>query len=374
MLHHYSPKIIAVTGSVGKTSTKDAIYTIISSKFRARKSQKSFNSEIGLPLTILGLSNAWANPLKWLWNIYLGFWRIFFSRNYPRILVLEVGADKPGDIKNIMSWLKPDIAVVTALADVPVHVENFSSIEAVYEEKGRLLESLSERGVAILNADDKRVMGMREKMRDGTRVITFGMKNESDISGNDLFLPQIPNPYPILAAGAVGKALGMKEDEIKELSKKVETPKGRMNVIKGINGSTIIDDTYNSSPVAAEFALETLRKMDVLGRRIACLGNMAELGEYSESEHKRIGEMAKEVADIVITVGDKARWISGENNFSNSVEAGRFLKEMIKEGDVILAKGSQNNIRMEKLVEEIMLHPEDKQELLVRQDEEWERR
>src|SRR3989344_4669974 len=118
MLHKHHPKIIAVTGSVGKTSTKDAIYTVISKKFNTRKSEKSFNSEIGVPLTILGLDTAWSNFFKWIWNIIVGLWRVLFIRNYPKVLVLEVGADHPGDIRNIVEWVQPDIAVVTPPADI----------------------------------------------------------------------------------------------------------------------------------------------------------------------------------------------------------------------------------------------------------------
>lgn len=417
-MRHYTPKIIAVTGSVGKTSTKDAIFTIISTKFHARKSEKSFNSEIGVPLTILGLENAWSNPFKWLWNIKLGFWRIFFAKNYPRLLVLEVGADKPDDIKNIISWVKPDIAVVTALADMPVHVANFGSPEKIYEEKAKLVEALGPHGIAVLNADDERVLKLKKKTVSKTAL--FGMSGQSntiaDILGSypsyaydddnrptgiifriDFGGASVPIQingglgkgiiYSVLAATAVAKALGMNALEIAEQAKKVKLPPGRMKILAGLKNTTIIDDSYNSSPVAAELALKTLKDLEVKSgeRKIAALGDMRELGDFSENEHKKIGKLASQVVDILMTVGPQSRFIAegalnnglGEDKifqFENSRAAGQFAQNIIQKGDIILVKGSQNEIRMEWFVEEIMAHPENKKTLLVRQDKEWQNR
>src|SRR3989338_6438454 len=132
VLRKYHPHIIAVTGSVGKTSTKDAIYTVLSSKFFVRKSEKSFNSDVGVPLTILGCKNAWNNPFLWAKNLLEGFALLILKNHYPKWLVLEVGADRPGDIRKLARWLKPDVVVITALPDVPVHVEFFDSPEDVY--------------------------------------------------------------------------------------------------------------------------------------------------------------------------------------------------------------------------------------------------
>ena len=131
IIKKYKPKIISVTGSVGKTSTKDAIFAVMSSTFSVRKSEKSFNSDIGIPLTILGCPNAWFNPIKWLGNILRGLEIIIFNSNYPKWLILEVGADRPGDIKSVSKWLKSDIVVLTAFAKVPVHIEFFKDREAV---------------------------------------------------------------------------------------------------------------------------------------------------------------------------------------------------------------------------------------------------
>lgn len=412
-LRHYGPKIIAITGSVGKTSTKDAIFTVISTKFHARKSEKSFNSDIGVPLAILDLNNAWYNPFKWAGNIFLGFWRIFFAGNYPRVLVLEVGADKPGDIKEIVAWLKPDIAVVTRLADVPVHIANFSSPEQIYKEKSCLVEALGPQGIAVLNADDERVLAMKRKT--DSKKILYGISNNADVLGSqpvvnymnarptglsfriDYQGKSVPfeiqgglgtgQAYSILAAAAVGLSLGMNVLEVAEAAKNIKFPPGRMKILEGIKNTTIIDDSYNSSPVALESALRTLEEINTEGRKIAALGDMRELGSHSEREHRKAGKRVAEVAEILITVGPESRALvegaldnrMGEENIyqfeagEGSREAGEFLQNFLAPGDMVLVKGSQNTIRMERLVEEIMLHPELKKELLVRQDDEWQK-
>src|SRR5690606_26085163 len=120
ILSKYKPKVVAITGSVGKTSTKDAVYLVLTNFFTVRKSQKSFNSEIGVPLTIIGCGSGWNSAYLWLKNILKGFSLIIFKHKYPEWLVLEVGADRPGDIKSIAKWLKPDVVVITRISEVPV--------------------------------------------------------------------------------------------------------------------------------------------------------------------------------------------------------------------------------------------------------------
>ena len=135
ILKKYKPKIVVVTGSVGKTSTKDAIYTAISPFAHVRKSEKSYNSEIGIPLTILGAPNGWSNPSVWLANILGGISLVLFKHKYPEWLVLEVGVGKPGDMKKIASWLRSDVVVITHFGTVPVHIEFFASKSEIVKEK-----------------------------------------------------------------------------------------------------------------------------------------------------------------------------------------------------------------------------------------------
>ncbi|MCA9362335.1 hypothetical protein KC906_03085, partial [Candidatus Kaiserbacteria bacterium] len=183
LIRRMKPKVIAVTGSVGKTSTKDAIFAAIKNNIYARKSEKSFNSEIGVPLTVLGLPNAWNNPLYWLWNIVDGFFTAFFTRDYPEVLILETGIDRPGDMKRLTRWVQPDIVVLTRLPSVPVHVEYFKTPEAVVEEKFKLIEALKPDGVLIYNHDDtaitERLAGVLQ------RQVGFGRYVPTDFTTRD---------------------------------------------------------------------------------------------------------------------------------------------------------------------------------------------
>lgn len=410
ILHKYNPKIVGVTGSVGKTSTKDAIFTVLSAKYHVRKSEKSFNSEFGVPLTIIGSESGWNNPVKWFQIFIKGFWLILYKTTYPEWLVLEVGADRPGDIKTLAEWLKPDIAVVTKLAKVPVHVEYFKSPAEVIKEKAYLAKAVRQGGTLILNTDDEDVLSFKELAKGA--VLTFGVHEEADLSASHISvmyekdepmgmtfrIDHKGSSVPVVIKGALGlqlvypaiAALGVGATE--EISlvdgaqalEAHEPPKGRMRIVPGIKKTTILDDTYNSSPVALTEALRALNNLKSKGRKIAVLGDMMELGKYSSDEHKKAGEAAAQVVDMLVTVGVRARYMAegallgglSEKNvlqFENSREAGAYIQNLIKEGDLILIKGSQS-IRMERTVEEIMADPEHKADVLVRQDEEWLRR
>ncbi len=419
VLKKYKPRLITITGSVGKTSAKDAIYTVLKSKCKARKSQKSLNSEIGVPLTILGLENAYLNPFLWLKNIIEGLVLIVFPFKYPELLVLEVGADRPGDIESFSKWLKPDVAVITRFGDVPVHVEFFPSIEDLVNEKGYLVRALKNGGTFVLNSDDKRIVDFSESVvhpdTHTIKKISYGFNPPADIeashesiiygaySHTDLEFPKgmitnitvggtsvpvtihgslgVQHIYPVLAAFAVGIAEGMNPQEISKALEEHLPPRSRMRLIGGIKDTVIIDDTYNSSPVAVEAALLTLQAIKVAGRKIAVLGDMMELGQYSVDEHKKAGKIAAGIANILVTVGVRSRMTAeaalnegvSENNilqFDSAAEAGKYLESIIKAGDIILIKGSQS-MRMERMVEEIMINPEEKEDLLVRQEPQW---
>lgn len=418
VLRKYNPKIIAVTGSVGKTSAKDAIYAVVADQFHARKSEKSFNSEIGLPLTILGIPNAWNNPFKWLQNLLDGLALYLFRTSYPEWLVLEVGADRPGDIKSVAKWLKVDIAVITRLPEMPVHVEFFSSPAEVIEEKASLIDALRKNGTLILFGDEPQVKSLRTRTM-GQRVLMYGFSEGNDIRGGKVeFLEEkekggrrfewplgiqanitvgdstIPVDVvgavgahallPLLAGAAVGHALLKDPQDIARGLAQYKPPLGRMHLVEGIKNTLMIDDTYNSSPAAAIAALETLSLVaNPGGREIAVLGDMLELGRHSANEHRKVGALAAKVADILVTVGFRARDIAQgalDNGMPDSLifqyedsrRAGMELQNMIQEGDLLLVKGSQS-MRMERIVEELMAHPERAKEELVRQDREWKR-
>ena len=439
VLLRYKPKIVAVTGTVGKTSAKDALYSVLAGHFPTRKSHKSFNGEIGVPLTILGLPNGWNNPFIWLKNLLKGFFLCLpipltlNSKPFPSWLVLEIGADHPGDIERLGKWLAPDAVVVTRLSEVPVHVEFFKSPKEIIREKGFLVQSLKDSGILFLNSDDKDIIGMRDLKRN-CRLITYGIEQMSDFQASNIEITYGKNShremplgitfkvnrngnsvpinlagvlgrqhiYPALVAVAFGESLGFNLVSMAESLTTYATAPGRMRVIEGVKKSTVIDDTYNSSPVAVTEALRTLAEIKTPGnpsdqnvaqgaakiltgrRKIAVLGDMLELGQYSVKAHEKTGKETVGVANILVTVGLRARDIAmgaldngmDEKNifqFDDSTEAGKFIQEIVKEGDIVLVKGSQG-MRMERIVEEIMAEPERANELLVRQDKEWLRR
>ena len=415
VLSKYKPKIVAITGSVGKTSTKDAVYAVFSKIAYVRKSEKSFNSEIGLPLTILGCPNGWSNPWTWLHNICKGFWLFVWPHKYPEWLILEVGISKPNDMAEIASWLKTDVVIITAIGETPAHIEFFNSRKHLIDEKSLLITTLKKDGLLVLNADDDSVFEMKNKNKNLT--VTYGFKEESDIlassdsisysssglpegvifrvdEGGKSFPVTIEGVfgrnhiYASLAAIALSSGLKFNILDATNALKNYDVPPGRMRLLKGINDSLVIDDTYNSSPFACESALKTLKEIktkNTSGRKIAILGDMLELGRHTLEAHQNIGKIAKENLneenDFLMVVGPRAKGIkegaleSGmkkENifEFLNSVEAGNFIKTFIQKGDIILVKGSQG-IRMEHVVEAILLDQKNKKNLLVRQDEEW---
>ncbi|GMQ95505.1 MAG: hypothetical protein BMS9Abin13_622 [Patescibacteria group bacterium] len=410
VLWKYKPKIIAVTGSVGKTATKDAIHAVLNQSFYIRKSEKSYNSEIGVPLTILGCTSGWNNPLTWISNILEGLALIFLKNHYPKLLVLEVGADRPGDIKKIARWLTPAVVVVTRFGEVPVHVEFFDSPKQVIEEKSYLVSALAPDGLLVLNNDDEKVLGLRKLF--GGAVLPYGKEPGSAmLASNEQVMYEGSAPigitfkadyedtsvpvrlvgvlggqytYSALAALSVGVYLKTNMVRMAQALEHYSGPPGRLTLIDGIKGTYILDDTYNSSPVAMEAALQTLREVETAGRKIAVLGDMLELGRYTAAEHKKAGERAAGASDLLIVVGLRARNIvegallggMSEKNiveFDDAQKAGKYLEGVIGAGDIILIKGSQS-MRMERTVEEIMAHPEKKNQLLVRQEPEWLKR
>jgi UDP-N-acetylmuramoyl-tripeptide--D-alanyl-D-alanine ligase len=403
VLWRHRPRIIAITGSVGKTSTKEAAWTLLREHYEVRKSPRSYNSQIGVPLTILGIHSAWNSPVGWFRNILQGAVRVLSWAPYPELLVLEMGVDRPGDFDEVLTWIRPDVAVVTAIGDVPVHVEFFGDAASVAKEKSKLVQAVPQDGVVILNADDPLVLKMRNNTR--AEVLAYGFDKTPHVRGNSFKMitkknkPDgiafkidfdgksmpirvegvfgIQNAYALLAAASIGLAEGLNLIEIAEGLAKYRATPGRLHVIEGIKDSTIIDDTYNSSPMAVRAALDTLESLSGK-RKIAVLGDMLELGKYTVEEHRKIGVLATRVADVVIGVGVRAKFMVEEPSkkfhwFSSSQEAATYLFAELKDEDVVLVKGSQG-MRMERVVEALMAHPEDASKLLVRQDKYWKDR
>lgn len=416
-IRKYKPKIIGVTGSVGKTSTKEAIFTVLRTRYSVRTSEKNYNNEIGLPLTIIGIPYCGGNIFKWFLAILGAAINLVFRHDYPEFLVLEYGIDRPKDMNHLLSIVKPDIAVVTAIGEVPVHVEFFKDPEDVAKEKAKLVRSLSSDGYAILNHDDYAVYDMREKTK--ARTITYGFEEASEVrisnlhfqTTKDLVAGDIPegitfkmehgghmvpfrlsgslgkpHAYAAAAASAVGVAMGINLVEIAEAMKQFIPPPGRLRLLKGIRHSYIIDDTYNAAPEAMRKAIDTLASLPGI-RKVAILGDMLEIGKYTEQIHRAIGGEVVQVADILITIGVRAKFIAEEAKvslkkrrlandqifvFDDLHKAKQEIEKMIKPGDLLLVKGSQG-MRMERIVEEIMAEPEKAGEMLVRQELYWKK-
>lgn len=398
---------MAITGSVGKTSSKDAVYAALSGFFFLRKSEKSFNSDIGVPLTILGVPNGWSNVLQWAKNILEGFALLVLNAPYPKLLVIEVGADRPGDITKSLSWLQPDVVVATRFPEVPVHVEFYASPDEVIREELAPAGWLKEEGVLVFNADDKHARGALT--RTGVTRIGFGFGEDAALRGTrfhasshegmptgisfdvsykeehaHIILAGVAghaHAYSVLAGLSVAVGMGISLAAAAKNFEKHETPPGRMRLIQGIRNSVIIDDTYNASPAATEEALQALSTIPHTGRRIAVLADMLELGTFSVEEHKRMGVLAAASSDVLVTAGVRAKNIAEAALFAGmgetkvivcdrGADAASALVSLVQPGDVVLVKGSQS-MRMERVVKSLMAEPGIAKEMLVRQDGEW---
>lgn len=404
------PRIVAITGSVGKTSTKDAVAVALAPFFSVRKSEKSYNSDFGVPLTVLGLKNPVNNPFLWFTNLVVGAVRAVWPEKVLDWLVLEVGAGEPGDIRKFARMLSPDIAVFTRFAEVPVHVEFFESPEAVIQEKILLAHAVKKGGTLVLGVDDPKVAILKSKF-SGLQMMQYGVGEGSEVRGSDYevryeaglpvgisfrvlvgaqaFSVSIRDVLgrhlmqPVLAAFAVAHSLGLDLARVADTFQRFATPPGRMCLISGVNDSLIIDDSYNASPVAVREALFSLGSLGVAGRKIAVLGVMAELGAFSAEEHRKIGALAAKNCSELVVVGETAQEITtGARQagmpatqirfYTDSREAADALARDIRGGDVVLVKGSQS-ARMELVVKALMREPERAKELLVRQASEWSR-
>lgn len=397
-LRKKKPKIIAITGSVGKTTTKKAITQIVERRYETRAfEENSYNTEIGLPLFILG-QKVPTSKLMWPIVILRGIFEIFFGKDYE-VLVVEMGADKPGDLGYLTKLVHPDIAVVTRVT--ASHLEEFRTVKNVLKEKEKIVKALDENGIAILNNDDSMVMSMKDHAHG--RVITYGLSEDSDIycsdikiafSGtkfklhikeyvSDMEIKTIGEHllYSVMAGVSVGVALDYSPEEISEALNGFDSVRGRLKVLEGINESFIIDDSYNSNPVSATNSLKTLDKIEAI-RKIAVLGTMNEMGDYFEKAHQEVGAMIPGAVDILVTVGDGGKIIAETafrkglprkniHKMENSEDAGIFLRDLVKKGDVVLFKGSQNKVRLEKAIKFILKNPGDAPNLLVRQGEVW---
>jgi len=404
ILSKYKPIIIGITGSVGKTSTKEAVFCVVSQKYKTRKSKKNFNNEIGLPLTIIGADAPGRNVFKWIAVFFKAVLLIITPQKYPQVLVLEMGVDRPGDMDYLLSIAKPHIAIITAIGYS--HYEFFKDEGSLDTEKGRIIEVLSEIDFAILNADDKRAAAQKNKTK--AEVYTYGFTGQgaqiTNVSENvsaplqgvsttftaitkhktfttTLYTLGTTHISSIAAAIATAEILNIDTQSIANGIREYKPVPGRLNIIAGIKKSVLIDDTYNAAPDSTKTALAVLQK--VPGQyKIAVLGDMLELGPISDKAHREIGKLVASMhIQKLLTVGPSGKIIAqsaiehGMDKdtvimFDTSVQAGVPLQNMLPPGAIVLIKGSQG-VRMEKITKEIMAEPMRAEELLCRQYGKW---
>lgn len=405
-VYKYQPGVIGITGSIGKTSTKEAIAVVLKNMRELRASRGNFNSQKGLLFTILGdwpedqiklFSRAYpagANVLKKIGFvikvIFVSLGNLIFGlqSGYPEILVLEYGADKPGDIKELLEIARPQIAVVTAIGAIPAHIEFYPSAQAVAREKARLIENLPANGFAVLNADDESVIDLKDRTR--AHVLTFGFGREAEVritnfehrfENNRLvgvafkleyggsFVPvKIDGSlskavaYAAAAAACVGIVFGMNLVKIAEALQTFQSPPHRMKIVLGIKNTTIVDDSYNASPASMALAIETIKSISA-SRKVGILGDMLEIGKYALEAHEKSGAAAAQVFDFLITVGPHGRIMAEAARSANlakkkivefdSADAAALkLPELLHQDDLVLIKASRA-IRLDKLVEVI---------------------
>jgi UDP-N-acetylmuramoyl-tripeptide--D-alanyl-D-alanine ligase len=351
----FNPRVVGVTGTNGKTTTKEMIAEVLSGKYNVLRSEKSFNNQIGVPLTLLKLTQE------------------------TEVLVLELGMNQPGEISLLTKMVEPDLGLITNIGSA--HLEFMGSLENIARAKFGLLDNMDKNGVIVLNADDP-YLSNKAKTEE-RKVYTFGTESKADFvadkitqNGNGFFSFSVNSLIPIklrllgrhnvynaLAAFTVGSILEVEEDKIKKALENYAPFELRMELTL-IDGIKILNDSYNANPSSMENALETLKGMKKEGRKIAVLGDMLELGEKSYEFHKKVGEKVKECGvDYLYTLGELAsgfaqgageKGLLKENIFSfqNKKELLEKLLEFLRPGDLVLFKGSRR-MKMEEIVEGI---------------------
>ena len=356
----YNIPVVGITGSVGKTSTKDIIASVMSKKFNVLKTLGNYNNQIGLPLTILRLKD-------------------------ENAMVVEMGMNQIGEISNLTKIAKPTVVVITNVGTA--HIGNLGSRENILKAKLEILEGLEENGILVINNDNDMLNKWNNENKNKSfKVITFGMENKSDIMPYDVQLSENGSTYKIdiegktynvnisvggnhfvlnsLCAIAIGRIFNIKMEDILDGIANFELTKRRMQVEKNKQGITIINDCYNANYDSMKAGIEYLAKINAKNK-IAVLGDMLELGNFAKELHERVGEeIAKNNIDVLITVGDLSKYIASEAEkmglssknifcYKTNEEAIKKIKEISKEGDAILLKAS-NGLNFQEIFCKIM--------------------
>lgn len=355
-LEDIGARTIGVTGTNGKTTTKDYVKAVVATRYRVSGTEGNFNNQLGVPLTLLSL----AGDEDWI--------------------VLELGATSAGDIDLLASWTKPEIGIITNIG--AGHLQTFGSLDEIAHVKGELLDRISPEGLSILPADDRFLPPLRK--RSPAPVLTFGFDETADIriesarttsagtrcriQGHDLLLKKWGRHNALNAAAAicVARRLAISDREAAAALEEADGSGGRSRLLD-IDGIILVDDTYNANPSSMTRALEALGEMPVSGRRWALLGDMLELGEEAEELHRRVGASAAESnIDFLLAVGEFAQaYCAGAASVEPSAlecsvfEApGRMAEAVgvhVRKGDALLLKGSRGST-MENVLELIVAH------------------
>lgn len=397
LLDKYNPKVVVITGSVGKTSTRNAIVQVLQKQFKVLKYHGNFNVDMSVPVVLFGLQypKKVRNPFEWL-KVFSKMKKIIKNGYDYDVVVLELALDNPGDIQTFTKYLTPDISVITAIS--PEHMENFDSMEALAKEE--MLVTLVSK-TSIINRDD--ISKEYDKFNSAKQSFTYGFNKGVDytfiidkfslhygydgkLAGGKLKDLKTQarvvgkhNLKPIIAAAAVADQLDVPAKSISSGIADIVPVPGRLNLLKGAEDSIILDDSYNSSPLAASAALRTLYDFDSPAK-FAILGSMNELGTISPKAHQEIGSLCDpSKLDLLLTIGEDAeRYLAPAarqngckvESFSSPYDAGAFLRAKLRRGAVVLVKGSQNRVFSEEAIKLLLENPDD-EKYLVRQDEEW---
>ena len=367
-------EVVAVAGSSGKTSTKEATAAVLGQSFSVFKNYGNYNGRYGLPIAL--------------------------GRLLPEheVAVLEMACDSFGEIEDLSHMTSPRVGIVTSVDHT--HLEYLGSLDNIAREQGKLVEALPADGHAILIYDDARVRPMM--YRTAAQVITYGCQEGADIRATDVrvsdegirfrvhhrgaeFEAEVPllgrhSTYTALAAAAVGVAYEMKWEEILAALAGLHPIRGRLNLLPGVNHSILLDDTFSASPASMLAALDVLEEIGG-GKKIAILGDMLRLGTYEEEGHREVGQRVAQVADYLVTKGDRARLTASEAQRAgldrdqvfvtySGDDAVRSAWDLIQPGDVVLVKGDVES-RMEEVVERLLADHEAAESVLVRQSAAW---
>ncbi|HEX6462543.1 MAG TPA: Mur ligase family protein [Candidatus Saccharimonadales bacterium] len=394
---HTQLKLIAVAGSVGKTSTRNAITTVLSSRLRVLSHSENHNMEMSVPLAIMDI------PYPEKVRSFFAWWRVLrmakkrIKRAFAYdVIVIELASDQPGDIMGFSSYLNPDISVITAVA--PEHMIAFKTIDAVATEE---LSTGNFSKLVAINRDD--IDGRYAEYLKTDSLDTYGMSGVAEYHflvekttadgycEGKLVTPEFGEQQmtlhvlgeqgvkAVIAGVLVGTKLGLTAAEVKQGAEAVRPVAGRMQPLRGLLSSLIIDDTYNSSPLAAKAALQVLYSF-AARPRIAILGSMNALGDISKAAHEELGRACDPtMLDWVITVGSEAeKYLAPAalakgcqvKSFKTALDAGAFAHSVLRANSVVLVKGSQDGIFTEEAVK-ILLHSTEDEKKLVRQSRAW---